>query len=109
MVVFQGRQFACDFGLQSMIVESDSKPVISILLSNEFDLSEIGALTRDIKVLATYFVGCRFCFSRRSCNALAHALASKGLQLDSDHFWVEEAPSFVDRHVARDRSFQEPP
>ncbi|KAK8484216.1 hypothetical protein V6N11_024352 [Hibiscus sabdariffa] len=109
MAVLQGIQFAIDLGLQRVVMESVNKSVISKLLSTDFDMSEIGQITRDIKEMTANFVECRFTFSGRQSNAPAHALAAEGLRLCTDRYWVEEAPPFVDRLAAQDRRSQEPP
>ncbi|KAK8637491.1 hypothetical protein V6N13_064910 [Hibiscus sabdariffa] len=69
--MLQGLHFAFDLGLQSVIVESDSKSVVQKLKSLALDYS-------DIKIFSRHFASCDFSFKSRICNKAAHALAAEG-------------------------------
>ncbi|KAK8697488.1 hypothetical protein V6N13_113633 [Hibiscus sabdariffa] len=72
-------------------------------------MSDIGAITRDIKVFAGHFTSCSFTHIGRACNRVAHAMAARGLHLQSNRMWMEDAPDFVLQLAAEDRRFQDPP
>ncbi|KAK8634097.1 hypothetical protein V6N13_014926 [Hibiscus sabdariffa] len=107
--MLQAIHFAFDLGLQSVIVESDSKSVVQKLKSLALDYSDIGLITRDIKIFSRHFASCEFSFKSRICNKAAHALAAEGLTKSHDQFWVEDAPAMVLHIADEDKRFIDPP
>ncbi|MBA0779447.1 hypothetical protein Gotri_003697 [Gossypium trilobum] len=49
--------------------------------------SEIGC-----KGMGKNFFGCRFEYTVRQGNSIAHALVEEGMRRLDDYFWVEDAP-----------------
>ncbi|KAK8579986.1 hypothetical protein V6N12_070279 [Hibiscus sabdariffa] len=72
-------------------------------------MSDIWAIIGGIKVFARLFASCRFTHIGRACNRTAHAIAAKGIHLQSDRMWMEDAHDFVLLLAAEDRRFQDLP
>ncbi|KAK8560087.1 hypothetical protein V6N12_012890 [Hibiscus sabdariffa] len=72
-------------------------------------MSDIRQLTIDIKVLARQFSFYRFTHTGRACSRTARAIVPRGLQLQYDRSWAEDAHEFVLQLAAEDRRFQDPP
>ncbi|GMI76104.1 hypothetical protein like AT4G29090 [Hibiscus trionum] len=109
LAVLHGLLFAQDLGFRKIILESDSKTVISKVLSTEEDLSEIRSVTWSIKSLAAGFESCMFQFVPREGNRTAHTLAQAARTAGEDRFWVEDAPEEVLAVAETDRKLSEPP
>ncbi|KAL4346286.1 hypothetical protein GQ457_17G009010 [Hibiscus cannabinus] len=80
----------------------------SKIVDPDDDFSVIRPLVRDIKALASHFVGCRFIFSPHTCNKAVHAVASYGRRVRSNHIWIEEAPLEVSVLADADRTSLNP-
>ncbi|KAK8674149.1 hypothetical protein V6N13_112445 [Hibiscus sabdariffa] len=96
-------------GFNDVVVESDSRAVISKLCSQGSDLSEMEIYTRDAKRLAGFFLSYIFSFVARNSNNVVHALAAEGSHCQEDQFWVEAAPPQALTLAADDKRFIVPP
>ena len=78
-----------DLHLQSFIVASDSRQVISDINKNA--RGRYGAIISEIRLQAEQFQ-CLFTFERREVNVEAHSLAKFSLSLDPGrHFWFGQS------------------
>lgn len=81
----QGTQAAINAGVGHLVVETDALEVVRAVLSNEYDLSSATHLVAELKSLLTWnFISWRIQQRPRSCNRVAHELASWGSLCDSD-------------------------
>ena len=87
-----------------MLLESDSQKLVYTLKRGDVDLSDIGVLFREARSLCVVaFESYDFMHCKRSCNAVAHALAKYGFgSAESSLVWGELMPSFVLDLVASD-------
>jgi len=98
-------QAAADWGLQSLILESDSKILVKALQTNEYDRAREGMLFREAKfIMAMNFSSATVIHTPRSCNSLAHSLARIGRSRDPNDpaVWAHPLPDFVKDLLGRD-------
>jgi hypothetical protein len=70
-------QYTIDAGVHKVEVETDCITLKTVLSSNAYDVLEGGTLVREIKfLLATNFVDIKVIHCPRTCNKVAHKLAS---------------------------------
>ncbi|GMI91035.1 hypothetical protein like AT4G29090 [Hibiscus trionum] len=98
----QGVEFAIELGFQCLILESDSRTLITKLQATMDDSSEIRIIIADIKSLVQQIPCCRFVFSPRSGNKSAHSLAAFGKE-GVEGLWIEDVPNQVLHVVEADR------
>ncbi|XP_039013482.1 uncharacterized protein LOC120143162 [Hibiscus syriacus] len=100
---------AVDLGFRDVIVEGDSKAVISKLSSETTDYSEISALVWEVKGNARGLHACTYRHIHQSGNKTAHLLATLNNEDEDNRFWVEEAPRSVEEQASEDvRSYALP-
>ena len=100
-----GLQAASDWGMQHVILETDSQILVKALRTEEYDRAPGGVLFREAKFLmTTMFASASVFYVPRICNVAAHDLASIGLSGDPDHpiVWIDPLPDFVKNILARD-------
>jgi hypothetical protein len=86
-------------------LETDCQILIRVLSSSDYDDSEGGNLFREIRyLLEINFADYKVLHCPRTCNAVAHKLASAGVNMTSGSslFWPDAAPEFVISLVAAD-------
>ncbi|XP_039067750.1 uncharacterized protein LOC120213762 isoform X1 [Hibiscus syriacus] len=93
---------------RDVVIEGDSKAVISKLSSENTDYSEISALIWEAKGKARGLHACTYQHIHRSDNKAAHLLATMHNHDEDDRFWIEEAPRAVEDKAAEDRHGLEP-
>ncbi|KAL4284986.1 hypothetical protein GQ457_16G020360 [Hibiscus cannabinus] len=98
LTVLRGLQFTRELGFNSVLLESDSKTIITKLKSRERDYLEVDLITCDTKLLATNFESCSFSFVGQNGNKPKHALAAADVGQTHDRFWIEEAPTQFRSH-----------
>ncbi|KAL4346535.1 hypothetical protein GQ457_17G013180 [Hibiscus cannabinus] len=98
-----GLQLAADLGFQYVILEGDSMAVTERLRSEKEDLSEISAIIWDAKYLSRSFVTCRFQFTHREGNQVAHAVARGGSNSQTESIWVNEIPDHIVAMAMKER------
>lgn len=78
--VVHGLKLATDLGFQHLIIESDSRSIITKINSKQNEMSEISALTWEAKAMARQFHSCIFQFVGREGNRAAHLVAREGIR-----------------------------
>ncbi|XP_039003792.1 uncharacterized protein LOC120130668 [Hibiscus syriacus] len=103
--------FVLDLGFKEVIIEGDSRSVVSRLSSTDPDFSEIGAFIWDARRRSEAFSTRAFRFTPRNSNRAAHQLAAGDGMGSNDSFWIEEAPSLrqITEQVDEDRRWIGPP
>ncbi|KAK8497281.1 hypothetical protein V6N11_050252 [Hibiscus sabdariffa] len=102
--VVHGLQLAVDLGFHHVILEGDSMVVTTRLKSEKEDLSEISAIIWDAKYLSRSFATCRFQFTHREGNQVAHAVARGGSNSPTESIWVNEIPDHIAALATKERS-----
>nr|XP_045088296.1 uncharacterized protein LOC123496932 [Aegilops tauschii subsp. strangulata] len=96
---------AIRMGCDRLIIETDSLLLKQAVMSNTYDLSQLGAIFRDIKYqfrVGLSDVSVKHC--NRKCNHAAHTLAAHGTTMSRStwEIWFDKFPSFVSDCVAGD-------
>lgn len=101
----EGFRSATDWGITSLLVDSDSKMLVDALNSYKFDLAPVGVIIKDACVfIRLNFTRVVISHCRRTCNNLAHAQVAGGASgMYSDRsLWPESAPDVVSVKVTSD-------
>ncbi|KAL4334903.1 hypothetical protein GQ457_07G009690 [Hibiscus cannabinus] len=109
IAVCQGLQFGEEIGCRDVLVEGDSRSVMQKLNSSVADVSILCPIITTTKALACRFRSCRFLFTGRNSNKVAHAMARVGRLEPVDGYWIENAPPDVLSAMAIDRRWIDPP
>ncbi|KAL4363965.1 hypothetical protein GQ457_04G016290 [Hibiscus cannabinus] len=109
LAVIHGLRFALELGCMHVVLESDSLTTISKLKSGVDDCSLLRPYIADAQSMAQAFYSCRFSFTPRSGNEVAHCLARLGQVSDVDSYWVEDVPPQALSLVQADRRCSDPP
>ena len=73
----QGTQAAVTAGVGHVVIETDAIAVVQAVHSDEYDLSDVFNLVEELRsLLAWNFISWRVQQRLRSCNRVAHELAS---------------------------------
>ncbi|KAK8992980.1 hypothetical protein V6N11_049038 [Hibiscus sabdariffa] len=109
LAAIHGLRFALDLGCMLVVLESDSLIIISKLRSVVDDLSILRPYIADTRSVSQAFAYCRFAFTPRSGNEVAHCLAHLGKDSIVKMFWFEEVPPQASALVQADRRCSKPP
>ncbi|KAL9450806.1 hypothetical protein AB3S75_012526 [Citrus x aurantiifolia] len=93
-----GVQIAQQRGMQSIILETDSKEVADLINDRERNLTEICWTISEIQSLKKTFNSFETKYVPRACNNSAHLLAKVALEKLESFVWVENFPPEI-RHV----------
>ena len=91
-------ELATSLGMQRIIIELDAQNLVSALMSDTYDRSELGACFKEIRSkIACDFVYCDVSKCSRNCNAVADCLSDYGASLSDvqSKLWIDQAPNFV--------------
>ncbi|XP_065616451.1 uncharacterized protein LOC136061926 [Quercus suber] len=88
-------QFVYDLGFQKVILEGDSLGLIKALKAEEHNLSPLGLLVEDVKLVANNFVSLSYSHIKRSGNSVAHNLAKHAIRIPDFQVWMEDVPSHI--------------
>lgn len=103
----QAIRCASQLGCSRVQLETDASILNKAISSNEYDVSYLGVLFREIKaLLGNAFDVIKISVCNRSCNIVAHELAALGALLGDDNqvFWVVDLPQFVNELCADNMS-----
>ncbi|KAL4364026.1 hypothetical protein GQ457_04G027420 [Hibiscus cannabinus] len=98
-------RFVLDLGFTRVILEGNSRSIIQKLQYGEDDHLCVRSTIWDIICLSKHFLDCRFSFTLRGGNRVAHTLAKLGLSSTEDCFWMEDVPRVTQSLVDIDRRF----
>ncbi|XVF18743.1 hypothetical protein REPUB_Repub11eG0049400 [Reevesia pubescens] len=104
MAALKALEFSADMGFTKIVLEGDALSIITKLKEQSSDYSLIRPIIEDAKLKSKGFVECSFSHVPKSGNAVAHELGKFGLGRDTDVYWVEETPVFLEYLVAKDAS-----
>ncbi|KAJ4723487.1 PHD finger-like domain-containing protein 5B [Melia azedarach] len=91
LTIFEGLKMARVVGLHSLVIESDSKNVVDLILGKIKSYREVGWLVYEIQDMAVAG-NCLFKSVPRVYNAATHMLAKMALLSSDNNVWLEEAP-----------------
>ncbi|MBA0786026.1 hypothetical protein Gotri_027695, partial [Gossypium trilobum] len=91
-------------GFRSMEVESVSLVVIKKLKATYIDILVISNFIWDAKQISEGFERIKFQHIKRGGNRVANLLAMEGFRRKRDVWWIEEAPTVVQKVVKTKRS-----
>jgi hypothetical protein len=94
-------------GCSLVLLETDATNLKRAITSDEYDLSPLGVLFREIKaLLSVAYDNVKISVCLRSCNTVAHELAARGALLGNGQrdVWVGHLPQFVSDLCAGDLS-----
>ena len=94
--------FALELHLPSVIVEGDSKLIISAFRSEEESFTSFGHLISSIKQRLVIFSCISFSHTRRTGNSLAHNLAQYARYIDIFTVWIEDVPPHLHHVIVTD-------
>ena len=94
--------FALELHLPSVIVEGDSKLIISAFRSEEESFTSFGHLISSIKQRLVIFSCISFSHTRRTGNSLAHNLAQYARYIDTFTVWIEDVPPHLHHVIVTD-------
>ncbi|TQD81099.1 hypothetical protein C1H46_033348 [Malus baccata] len=81
-----------------------SLQIVTALNGASMDVSPIGPIIEDAKVLLLLIAEATASHIRRQANSVAHKLARFALHSGGDSIWVEETPSLISDLVEEDNS-----
>ncbi|XP_068313678.1 uncharacterized protein [Pyrus communis] len=89
-------------GFQHISFESDSLQIVETSCEVSPDLSFIGQIVEDIKVLLLSITEGKITHTHRQTNSVAHRLARVGLSVQQDCIWNVTPPSIVSDLLVED-------
>ncbi|KAM2670014.1 hypothetical protein EV1_005998 [Malus domestica] len=95
MTLRAGLSWAVDMGFQYIYFESDSLQIVEASCDFSLNLSFIGQIVEDIKVLLRSITEGKITHTHRQENSVAHHLACVGLLMQQDCIWDVTPPSIV--------------
>lgn len=98
---------AIQMGCQKVMFEIDCLVLMQTLLSDEYDLSTLGTLFKEVKFLLHVGLSdVSIIHCKRECNVAAHTLAAQGVCMEAgcSENWLGQFPKFVSDAVAGDMS-----
>ncbi|KAE8672196.1 hypothetical protein F3Y22_tig00111848pilonHSYRG00095 [Hibiscus syriacus] len=95
LVCLEGLNLALILEYRSLVVEGESRSLISRVASSQVDYSYGGCIIDQIQALATSFDHCIFQHVGRDCNRAADVFAREGLSRVSPICWFGSPPRFA--------------
>ncbi|XVF67326.1 hypothetical protein PTKIN_Ptkin10aG0112100 [Pterospermum kingtungense] len=102
IATIQAMEFASTLGFRHIILKGDALSIIKSLNRADSDLSPIGCLIDEGRILTSCFHSCIVSHVNRQGNEVAHSLARYGLSVQDDVIWLEDCPSWVHSLVSSD-------
>ncbi|XP_062014412.1 uncharacterized protein LOC133730929 [Rosa rugosa] len=95
LAIRKGLDYAKSLQLQNVTIESDCLEAVQEISCSDHDLTKFGAILDDIHELMTSIHGVQILHAPRSCNTVAHRLASIAFESDQQEFWLHSAPNCI--------------
>ncbi|XP_024164491.1 uncharacterized protein LOC112171562 [Rosa chinensis] len=102
LAIREGLNFLKTLRLQQAIIESDCLLAIQDLARTDVNLSELSNLVQDIQQTIQVMQGVQISFSPRSCNKVAHRLASLAFDDGHSEDWHARPPSCILDLITKD-------
>ena len=88
----RGLELALETGFGRVILEGDSKILITALEEHTHSLANFGHIAQDIQYLASHFSSVEYTHVHRQCNNVAHLLARRAVSYPQFQVWMEDVP-----------------
>ena len=88
-------RFAIETSFSCVIIEIDYVSVIKTIQDNAESTCDIGHIIDDVKHFLMAMKSYEFHHTKREANQVAHTLAHKAIQFDTEMAWLEEIPPCV--------------
>ena len=88
----RGLELALEMGFGRVILEGDSKILITALKEHTHSLANFGHIAQDIQYLASHFSSIEYTHVYRQCNNVAHLLARRAVSYPQFQVWMEDVP-----------------
>ncbi|KAF5482155.1 hypothetical protein F2P56_002746 [Juglans regia] len=88
-------------GFNRVILEGDAEVVVKAVHSEEENLSSIGHVIEDVKIVLKERRAWRVQHVQREGNKVAHLLAKNSFKFDQEMIWVEQCPEFISLQVLK--------
>ena len=95
LAALKALQFAYGLGFQNAILEGGSLGLIKALKAEDHNLSPLGLLVEDVKLVANNFVSLSYSHIKRNGNSVTHNLAKHALRISDFQVWMEDVPTHV--------------
>nr|POE80721.1 hypothetical protein CFP56_73999 [Quercus suber] len=95
LAALKASQFMYNLGFQNAILEGDSLGLIKALKAEDNNLSPLGLLVEDVKLVANNFVSLSYSHIKRNGNSVAHNLVEHAIRIPDFQVWMEDVPSHV--------------
>lgn len=95
LAIHDGLLFLQAMDVSNVIINSDCQLAVQALSNSNEDLSVLGNLVEDIKVLLSSLPSISFSHAYRTSNTVAHRLAGLGFDLDTHLEWFVHAPDSI--------------
>ena len=92
LVARRGLELALETGFGRVILEGDSKILITALKEHTHSLANFGHIAQDIQYLASHFSSIEYTHVHRQCNNVAHLLARRAVSYPQFQVWMEDVP-----------------
>lgn len=105
--MLQAACIASQMGCQSVVFETDSVVLKQAISTEDYDMSMLGAIFREIKCLLRIgFKDVQVVSCPRSCNSVAYSLVAHGVLMEAGHYesWLGQFLEFVKDAVDGDSS-----
>ena len=86
-------EFAIDVGFSKLVLEGDNVNVMQAISSQEANISLLGNVVEDIKLLISGLQWVSISHTRCSGNKVAHVLAQHARTSIEDLYWIEDSPA----------------
>lgn len=83
-------------GLSKIEIEGDALNVLKALYASGVDLSEIGAIIEEVKLVILDFDMVSWKHVKNKCTIVAHRLARSALRINDNMFCQEVGPPWLD-------------
>ncbi|XP_042939569.1 uncharacterized protein LOC122274612 [Carya illinoinensis] len=99
-------ELCIDLNIRQAIFEGDAQTVIMAVNREEEDMSCIGSVIEDVKVLFKQNTDWKLQFTHRENNIVAHTLARNALGLLEQKVWIEDMPAFIVKELESDKLYR---
>jgi ribonuclease HI len=96
--MLQAIKITSQMGCNKVQLEMDATELKKAVTTQDYDLSQIGPLFKEIKsLLGLAYDDVKLLVCKRTCNNVAHVLANQGAMLEdsNQNVWIAELPHFV--------------
>ena len=100
-------RFAGDIGLESFILEGDSRITIDALAGDNMEHAEFGNLIKEAKWLSSQFSDVSFSHVKRQGNFVAHNSARHARHVSEFTVWMEDVPPHLSAVIQANLAFFE--